>query len=138
MGGAVDGTSAETLLWSPGGVELLSLFKSPWKNQLLPGGGSTIVPASGGDTVLQPGELAALVDAGKKISDTFEPVLNPAGRPRPWDIEFGFRDGKLWLFQCRPFLGNDELKNIPALAPLEGPDTAAQGNEMLSLEDIVR
>ena len=47
VGGAVDGTSAETLLWSPQGVELVSLFKSPWRNQLQPGGGSAIVPASG-------------------------------------------------------------------------------------------
>lgn len=45
VGGAVDGTSAETLQWSPQGVELVSLFKSPWKNQLLPGGGSAIVPS---------------------------------------------------------------------------------------------
>jgi hypothetical protein len=138
VGGAVDGTSAETLLWSPNGVELLSLFKSPWKNQLLPAGGSLIVPASGSDTVLQPDELKQIVAAAQKISETFEPVLNPAGRPRPWDIEFGFKDGKLWLFQCRPFLGNDELKNIPALAPLEGPDIGAHGSDMLSVEDIIR
>jgi hypothetical protein len=65
-------------------------------------------------------------------------VHDPAGQPRPWDIEFGFKDGKLWLFQCRPFLGNDELKNIPALAPLEGPDARAHENDMLSLEDTIR
>ena len=40
VGGAVDGTSAETLLWSPQGIELITLFKSPWRNQLQPGGGS--------------------------------------------------------------------------------------------------
>ena len=51
----------------------------------------------------------------------------------PWDIEFGFVDGKLWLFQCRPFVGNDALKNIPALATLEG--RAANGTDMLSLEE---
>jgi Pyruvate phosphate dikinase, AMP/ATP-binding domain len=138
VGGAVDGTSAETLLWSPNGIELLSLFKSPWKNQLLAGGGSAIVPASGSDTVLQPGEIEQVVAAGRKIAETLAPALNPAGRPRPWDIEFGFKDGKLWLFQCRPFLGNDELKNIPALAPLEGPNVAAHETDMLSLEDIIR
>ena len=59
VGGAVDGTSAETLLWSPQGVELISLFKSPWRNQLQPGGGSAIVPASGSDTVLAPDEVQA-------------------------------------------------------------------------------
>jgi hypothetical protein len=138
VGGAVDGTSAETLLWSPNNVVLLSLFKSPWRNQLLPGGGSAIVPATGKDTVLAPDELKQIIAAGQKIAETFEPVHDPAGKPRPWDIEFGFKDAKLWLFQCRPFLGNDELKNIPALAPLEGPDIRAHENDMLSLGDIIR
>jgi hypothetical protein len=138
VGGAVDGTSAETLLWSPKDIVLVSLFKSPWRNQLLPGGGTAIVPATGKDTVLAPDELAQIIAAGQKISAALEPAHDPAGKPRPWDIEFGFKDGKLWLFQCRPFLGNDELKNIPALAPLEGPDARAHENDMLSLEDTIR
>ncbi len=138
VGGAVDGTSAETLEWSPQGVQLLSLFKSPWKNQLLPGGGSAIVPSTGTDTVLAPDELKQIIGAGQKISETFDPAHDPAGKPRPWDIEFGFKDAKLWLFQCRPFLGNDELKNIPALAPLEGSDANAHRGDMLSLEEILR
>jgi hypothetical protein len=133
VGGAVDGTSAETLLWSPQGVELVSLFKSPWRNQLQPGGGSAVVPASGSDTVLAPEELQQIIAAGQKITETFTPVQDAAGKPKPWDIEFGFAKGKLWLFQCRPFLGNDQLKNIPALAPLEGTVGAA-GSDKLSLE----
>ena len=46
-------------------------------------------------------------------------------------------DGKLWLFQCRPFLGNDDLKNVPALATL---DTAGGGRReaTLRLEETVR
>ena len=136
VGGAVDGTSAETLLWSPHGTELISLFKSPYRNQLQPGGGSKIVPASGSDTVLQPNEVEAITAAGQKITETFTPVMDPAGKPRPWDIEFGFASGKLWLFQCRPFLGNDQLKNIPALAPLEGT-TTTKGEDMLSLEEKI-
>jgi pyruvate phosphate dikinase-like enzyme len=136
VGGAVDGTSAETLLWSPQGVELISLFKSPWRNQLLATGGSAIVPASGSDTVLAPAELQAIIAAGQKISENFQPVMDPAGKPRPWDIEFGFAKGTLWLFQCRPFLGNDQLKNVPALAPLEWT-TSAKGTDMLSLEEKI-
>jgi phosphoenolpyruvate synthase/pyruvate phosphate dikinase len=138
VGGAVDGTSAETLLWSPNGVQLLSLFKSPWKNQLLPSGGSAIVPSTGKDTVLEPDELKQITEAGQTITQKFEPVHDPTGKARPWDIEFGFKDGTLWLFQCRPFLGNDELKNIPALAPLEGPDASAHKADMLSLDEIIR
>ena len=86
VGGAVDGTSAETLLWSSEGVQLLSLFKSPWKNQLLPSGGSAIVPSTGKDTVLEPDELKQIIDAGQTITQKFAPVHDPAGKPRPWDI----------------------------------------------------
>jgi hypothetical protein len=136
VGGAVDGTSAETLLWSPRGVELITLFKSPWRNQLQPGGGTAIVPASGSDTVLTPNELQQLIGAGQKITETFTPVQDPSGKARPWDIEFGFASGKLWLFQCRPFLGNDQLKNVPALAPLEGT-TSAKETDVLSLEEKI-
>jgi hypothetical protein len=137
VGGAVDGTSAETLLWSPDDVEIITLFKSPYRNALLPGGGSGIVPSTGRDTVLEPKELSALVDAGKTIQRTFAPVLGASGNPKPWDIEFGFAAGKLWLFQCRPFLGNDQLKNLPALAPLDGA-TVASGNETLNMKEILR
>jgi phosphohistidine swiveling domain-containing protein len=136
VGGAVDGTSAETLLWSPQGVELITLFKSPWRNQLQPGGGTAIVPATGSDSVLAPRELEDIIGAGKKITETFTPVKNPSGKPKPWDIEFGFASSKLWLFQCRPFLGNDQLKNMPALAPLEGT-SSAKGDDKLSLEEKI-
>ena len=83
------------------------------------------MPSTGRDTVLEPKELSALVDAGKTIQKTFTPVLDASGQPKPWDIEFGFAAGKLWLFQCRPFQGNDQLKNIPALAPLDGCEVLA-------------
>jgi hypothetical protein len=133
VGGAVDGTSAETLLWSPTGVELITQFKSPWKTALQADGGSAVVPSTGRDTVLEPAELEALVTAGKKIAAGFEPARDPAGKPRPWDIEFGFTNGRLWLFQSRPFIGNDALKNVPALAALDATD--AQGPATISLED---
>ncbi|MBT8077817.1 MAG: hypothetical protein KJO31_04535, partial [Gammaproteobacteria bacterium] len=31
-------------------------------------------------------------------------VLDDAGLPRPWDVEFGFVDGALTLFQIRPLV----------------------------------
>jgi hypothetical protein len=133
VGGAVDGTSAETLLWSPAGVELISLFKSPWRNQLQPDGGSAIVPASGSETVLDARELQQIIGAGQQISASFTPVEDRTGNPRPWDIEFGFAHDNLWLFQCRPFLGNDQLKNVPALAPLEWKTGTTDG-DTLSLD----
>jgi hypothetical protein len=133
VGGAVDGTPAETLLWSPDGVDLVTSFRSPWRRMLQAGGSSAIVASTGRDVVLEPKELEDLVMAGRLANYSIEPARDASGLPRPWDIEFGFVGGKLWLFQCRPFVGSDVLKNVTALAALEG--AAAKGNDMISLEE---
>jgi phosphoenolpyruvate synthase/pyruvate phosphate dikinase len=135
VGGAVDGTPAETLVWSPSGVELVTMFKSPYRRLLLPDGGSEIVPSTGSETVLSDAEIEQLVATAARIRDEFEPSLDPAGQPRAWDIEFGFADGKLWLFQTRSFIGNESLKNISALAGYEVP--ASGGGEKVSLEELI-
>jgi len=132
VGGAVDGTSAETLLWSPDGVEIITLFKSPWKQALQPDGGSAMVPSTGTSRVLQEADIRKLVAAGKKVRKTLEPARGPRGEPRPWDVEFGFADGKLWLFQVRPFIGNDSLKNVPALKALE--ESSGTASRTVSLD----
>jgi hypothetical protein len=136
VGGAVDGTPAETLLWSSQGVELINLFKSPRRLMLKPEGGSEVVPSTGQEYVLSEQELEKLVAAAGKINKAFKPALDQSGKPRPWDIEFGFAKGQLWLFQCRPFIGNEELRNIPALAALDGTGEPARGD--ISLKDVVK
>jgi phosphoenolpyruvate synthase/pyruvate phosphate dikinase len=136
VGGAVDGTPAETLLWSPQGTELINLFKSPQRLMLKPEGGSEVVPSTGKEYVLSEEELEKLIAAAGKINKAFKPALDQSGKPRPWDIEFGFAKGKLWLFQCRPFIGNEELRNIPALAALDDTGEPARGD--ISLEDVVK
>ena len=138
VGGAVDGTSAETVVWSPEGVEVVTLFKSPYRNLLIPGGGTEVVPSTGKEYVLSKANIDELVAAGKLISEKFEPALDSSGKPRPWDIEFGFTGDKLWLFQSRPFIGNDSLKNVPALAALEGAQGVASGSSVLSLQEVVK
>ncbi|MFQ5467326.1 MAG: PEP/pyruvate-binding domain-containing protein, partial [Kiloniellaceae bacterium] len=49
VGGAVDGTPAETLLWSGTQAELVTQFKSHYRRLLKAEGGSEIVPATGSD-----------------------------------------------------------------------------------------
>jgi hypothetical protein len=51
-------------------------------------------------------------------------------------VEFGFADGKLWLFQTRPFIGNDSLANVSALAIYEA--APSNDDETVSLEAIIR
>lgn len=136
VGGAVDGTPAETILWSQEGVELVTMFKSPQRRLLKSEGGSEIVPATGSEFVLNDKELHALVVAARKIRDTFPPAKDASGEPRAWDIEFGFAKGKLWLFQSRPFIGNDDLSNVPALAALDAETARPEGK--ISLEDTIQ
>lgn len=136
VGGAVDGASAETLRWSATGVELLTLYKSPWKTALLPDGGTGIVPSSGKDEVLSADELRELVAAGQAVEEELEPARDFSGNPRPWDIEFGFSSGKLWLFQSRPFIGNESVKNVPALAKLDA-EASAGASDLLSLSQVL-
>jgi hypothetical protein len=56
-------------------------------------------------------------------------------RERPWDIEFGFARGKLWLFQARPFVGNDALQNVATLAAFEA--TRAGLGDKISLDETI-
>ena len=137
VGGAVDGTSAETLRWSPTGVDLLSLYKSPWRNDLLPHGGTRRVPSSGRDAVLSSEEVTELVAVGQEVARQLEPARDATGRERAWDIEFGFAGNKLWLFQSRPFLGNESVKNLPVLGLLD-QEQGAVSTDRFSLEEVLR
>ena len=137
VGGAVDGTPAETLLWSEDGTELLTQFKSHYRRLLKKEGGTEIVPATGSDYVLSEDDVKALTDAAKKITATLEPAKGPTGNPRAWDIEYGFANGKLWLFQVRPFIGNEDMQNMPALAALES-GTTTTGGASINLEEQVK
>ncbi len=134
VGGTVEGSSAETLLWTPVGTQLVTQFKSPWRRILDPKGGSIVRASTGSPEVLTSQELNTLVDAGKMISGRFKAAFDTWQRPRPWDIEYGFVGGKLWLFQVRPFIGNDTLGNIPALRIYE---TKLSPLRFLSLEKEV-
>jgi len=136
VGGAVDGTPTETLLWSPKGIKLITTFKSPWRRLIIPGSGTKIVPSTGREYVLSPEEIKAITDAGLKIRKNFKPVLDKNGKPRAWDIEYGFAKGKLWLFQCRPFIGNEDFSNVPALAGLD--KEIKQDTSKVSLDDKIQ
>jgi len=134
VGGAVDGSPAETILWTPEGIHLIMQFKSPWRRVLDPRGGSTVIASTGSQIVLTDQELNVLVEAGKTIAKRLKPALDAWGKARPWDIEFGFVKGKLWLFQVRPFIGNDTLGNIPAL---QAYDKQPSPEYLLSLDEVI-
>lgn len=108
VGGAVDGQAAESWLLTADGKEYLV---SPAReiNYLT-------IPASGGSVkkqtrfekrILTPENLAALRAMAKEIETKLPnvPGINTSG---PWDIELGFKDNKIWLFQVRPFVENKQ------------------------------
>jgi phosphoenolpyruvate synthase/pyruvate phosphate dikinase len=124
VGGTVGGEAAEALLVSRnGGISvLLSQFKAPDRRLLrMTGNGGVIrIPSSGSDRVLAAGEIQSLKDLASDIEDRFEPQTGAAGNALPWDVEFGFLDGHLWLFQIRPLASDTPTAQLAGLAALDG------------------
>jgi hypothetical protein len=62
--------------------------------------------------VLQPGEVAQLIDFALELPQKFPAITDDEGHPAPADVEFGFVDGDLRLFQLRPFLESKMARGI--------------------------
>ena len=127
VGGAVDGQSAESIRIDTrdGSVRVLAMATAPWRRNPNPAGGVDKLPVSGSDTVLQPDEIRQLITFAKQLPDKFPPITDDDGNPAPADIEFGFLDGKLHLFQLRPFL---ESRHARGSSYLNKMDQSLQGN----------
>jgi hypothetical protein len=108
VGGGVEGQSAETWRVPLNGSPplLLNSATAPRKRVLLPRGGSDLVLASGADRVLEDSDLAALRDFTGRIPGWFRNMPPEARAKAVADVEFGFIDDRLILFQIRPFVEN--------------------------------
>jgi len=103
VGGAVAGESAESIVIYDDRIDSYSEAKSPYQRQISEVGGVSWVPSPIGP-VLVGEELMALRQLATEVNQKYEPVLDESGETRPWDIEFGFVDGELTLFQIRPLV----------------------------------
>ena len=112
VGGAVDGQSSESIRIDTrdGSVRLLATATAPWRRMPSSKGGVDKLPASGAETVLQPDEIKQLIAFSKELLVKFPPIVDDKGNRAPADVEFGFLDGKLQLFQLRPFLQSDQAQ----------------------------
>ena len=121
VGGAVDGQAAESLRinMKTGEVRLLAQATAPTRSRINPLGGLDRVPVSGSDRVLEPAEIEALIDFAKGLPKRFPAIVDSKGNPAPADVEFGFLDGKLQLFQIRPFLDSDKARGSAYLQSLD-------------------
>jgi phosphoenolpyruvate synthase/pyruvate phosphate dikinase len=103
VGGAVAGEAAESVVITDDATELVFEAKSPYQRALSTAGGVELLPADSGQ-VLLPEEVQQLRELAAEVNKKYAPVFDESGAKRPWDIEFGFVDGKLTLFQIRPLV----------------------------------
>ena len=127
VGGAVDGQSSESIRIDTrdGSVRVLAMATAPWRRNPAPGGGVDKLPVSGEEAVLKPDEIKQLIQFAKELPDRFPPITDDQGNSAPADIEFGFLDGKLQLFQLRPFLESRKARGSGYLAEM---DKSLQGS----------
>jgi hypothetical protein len=121
VGGAVDGQSAESLRIDTrnGSVRVLAMATAPWRRMPAPGGGVVKLPVSGSDSVLQPDEIRQLIALAQELPQRFPAITDDAGMPAPADIEFGFLNGRLQLFQLRPFLESRQARGSSYLIQMD-------------------
>jgi hypothetical protein len=118
-GGAVEGQVAETyLLKADGSAQLLS----PAREKLF-----TVLPQTGGTAkeeawfdqpVLSTADLQALADMAGLIRQRLPGTPGISGNG-PFDVELGFRDGRIWLFQIRPYVENKRARSSDYLRSLD-------------------
>ncbi len=126
VGGAVDGQAAESLRIDvkTGRVKLLAQATAPFRRVLPSKGGIEQVPVSGEESVLKDNEIAQLIQLAQELPSRFPPITDAEGKPAPADIEFGFLNGRLQLFQVRPFLESKHARTSEYLQSLDRAATA--------------
>jgi hypothetical protein len=132
LGGAVDGQAAESLRIPLDGsaVRVLATATAPWRRVPDPTGGLIMLPSSGADTVLQPSEVEQVIDFAQHLPDKFPAITDDEGNSAPADVEFGFVDGHLRLFQLRPFL---ESKMASAINYLQQMDARLKNTSLIEV-----
>jgi rifampicin phosphotransferase len=123
-GGAVDGQAAETfILRSNGGTTLVSPAREPYYNSLPLTGGTQKNKTSFERPILKTTNLKALREMAQQIRAKMATAPGVEAKAGPWDVELGFKDDKIWLFQVRPFvenknaLANEYLRSITPVMP---------------------
>ncbi|MEZ4990214.1 MAG: PEP/pyruvate-binding domain-containing protein [Saprospiraceae bacterium] len=105
-GGAVDGQAAESYLLHQGwGNQLLSPAREPYYNRLPKTGGTKKMTATFEQPILNQENLTDLRDLAAKMRQIL-PTAPGVETDGPFDIELGFLDNRIWLFQVRPFVEN--------------------------------
>jgi hypothetical protein len=91
----------------------------PYKRVLSSQGGISKIRASGAEAVLNENEIKLLIKFADSAPKRFPKLRESHGRPVPADIEFGFYQNRLMLFQIRPFLENIKARQNLLLNSLD-------------------
>lgn len=121
VGGAVDGQAAETWWLGPSGTaRLLAPAREPEALRIPPAGGSRRETVTLEARMLSATDLAALHTLSAEVRERY-PQVPGVGTDGPFDVELGFRDGRIWLFQVRPFVENRQAAASELLERLAPP-----------------
>jgi phosphoenolpyruvate synthase/pyruvate phosphate dikinase len=124
-GGAVDGQAAESYLLRHDEKNiLLSPAREPTFRKLPESGGTDTRFATFEQYILNHGNVYDLRLLAYNLYQKFTEM-----KP-PYDVECGFKDNKLWLFQVRPFVEN---KSATSSAYLESITPRVDGGKMVGL-----
>lgn len=132
-GGAVDGQSAETWLITENSRQLLSPSRQQDYIRLPETGGKTDKRKGFDELILSEKNIGQLRDLAAKIRYKI-PESDPE-HTGPYDVEFGFLDDHLWLFQIRPFVEN---KNAISASYLQGLLPETDRNKMIQLSQKLK
>ncbi|MDJ0985463.1 MAG: PEP/pyruvate-binding domain-containing protein [Desulfobacterales bacterium] len=137
VGGAVSGQTAEELKidMQNGGIRLLAHATDPYKRVLSDEGGVSKISASGTPALLSEAEIRHLMDFARSVPKRFPKLQDAQGRPVPADIEFGFYQNHLMLFQIRPFLESARARQNLFLNNLDSR-LAQNHTKRVNLDDI--
>mgnify|MGYP000096834017 CR=1 FL=1 len=114
-GGAVDGQSAETrLITSDSTSVLLAPARQPDFIRLPKNGGVSNNTSTFETPILNPKNIKDIHTIAKRI----RAIMPNNDYKGAYDVELGFQNDKLWLFQIRPFVENNNAKSSSYLSSI--------------------
>ncbi|THH41357.1 PEP/pyruvate-binding domain-containing protein [Neolewinella litorea] len=120
-GGAVDGQAAEAYLLEHTGRFILQAPARERMHRRLPvTGGSVMVASAFDERILNRKNLEELYVLGQRVEEIM-PKAPGVRTEGPFDVELGFKDDKIWLFQIRPFVENDNAQRSEYLQSISPP-----------------
>ncbi|UOB17909.1 PEP/pyruvate-binding domain-containing protein [Abyssalbus ytuae] len=132
-GGAVDGQAAETWLVTENSSLLLAPARQPDYIRLPLEGGTTKKRATFETSILNKKNIADLRSIAQTIRLTL-PQKTHSDYKGAYDVELGFKDDKIWLFQIRPFVENKRAKSSEYLSSIS---PSANNNKTISLKNRI-